>query len=264
MLNWMSVYDKRARYPDKNFMEVTKLEVNKEQFDMLLLQSGSVDITNLDTKSKPHQHTEYLKQEVIISAKNIFSAAESALDNQPKLKKVIIMNQTPRYDEKAVDPMSLKPVLAQLFNNTLVDSWLDSKYKAKLVIGNHNLDCSGGVKEARFRYLKNRKCDGLHMYGPSGKKAYTISVLDILRNAGIVQMNGQTATNFFRNQLKFEHQKRKTSKQSRASRVQPVSANDRDIRQNNQKKQYRQTETQNYNGQRYSVPTSNRFEHLNY
>ena len=131
------------------------------------------------------------------------------------------------------------------------------------MIGNHNLDCSGGVKEARFRDLKNRKYDGLHMYGPSGKKAYTVSVLDILKNAGTVQMNGQTATKFFRSQLKFEHQKRKTSKQFRASRVQPASANDQDIRQNNQKKQFRQSEAQQFHGQRYSVPTSNRFEHLN-
>ena len=223
----------------------------------MLLQSGSVDITNLDTKSKPHENTEYFKQEVIISARNIFNVAETALAIQPSLTKVIIMNQTPRYDEKAVDPLLLKPVLAQLFNNTLMESWMNSKFKAKLMIGIHNLECSGGVKEARFRDLKNRKHDGLHMYGPSGRKAYTISVLDILKNADIPDhMDGRTAEDFYKNQLNIKYQKGKTNMNYRTSR--PYSANDKDIRQNNQRN--RQTETQ---GQRYSVPTSNIFDHLN-
>ena len=86
---YSSVYDKRARFPAKNFMDVTKQEVKKEQFDTLLLQSGSVDITNLDTKSQPQEHTEYLKQEVIISARNIFSVAESALESQPDIEKIM-------------------------------------------------------------------------------------------------------------------------------------------------------------------------------
>ena len=46
------VYDDGARYPEKNFTEVAKLELENGEFDILLLQSGSVDITNLDTKSE--------------------------------------------------------------------------------------------------------------------------------------------------------------------------------------------------------------------
>ena len=167
------------------------------------------------------------------------------------------MNQTPRYDERTVDPLLLKPVLAQLFNNTLMESWMNSKFKAKLMIGIHNLDCSGGVKEARFRDLKNRKHDGLHMYGPSGKKAYTISVLNILKNADIPDhMGGRTSEDFYKNQLNFKFQKRIPNMNHRTSR--PDSTNDKDIIQNNQRN--RQTKTQ---GQRYSVPTSNIFDHLN-
>ena len=141
---YSSVYDNNARFPAKNFLDVTENEIKKEQFDILLLQSGSVDITNLDTKSRPRKNVEYFKLQVIISARNLFSAAESALTNQPCLKKVVIMNQTPRYDESSVDPLSLKPALAQLFNNTLTDLWMDSKFKSRIAIGIHNLECSGG------------------------------------------------------------------------------------------------------------------------
>ena len=79
---YSSVYDNNARFPAKNFLDVTENEIKKEQFDILLLQSGSVDITNLDTKSRPRENVEYFKQQVIISARNLFSAAESALTNQ--------------------------------------------------------------------------------------------------------------------------------------------------------------------------------------
>ena len=164
---YSSVYDNEARFPAKNFKDVAQVELKKEQFDILLLQSGSVDITNLDTKSNPDEHVDYLKQQAVISARNIFSTAVNALVSHPGLKIVVIMNQTPRYDDKSVDPLSLKPVLALLFNNTLTEFWAESKFRAKLAIGSHTLNCSGGVKEARYRDIKHKKYDGLHLYGPS-------------------------------------------------------------------------------------------------
>ena len=221
--------------------------------------SGSVDITSLDTKSNPEEPVEYLKQQTVISARNIFSTAENALASHPGLKKVVVMNQTPRYDEKSVDPLSLKPVLALLFNNTLTELWTGSKFRAKVVIGAHSLDCSGGVKEARYRDIKYKKYDGLHLYGPSGRKAYTVSVLNIFKSAGIAeQINGQTVSEYYKGMLRFLHQKRKHTNQHKTTRLQPDSANDKDVRQN------KQTDGQHNNSQRYSVPTYNLFDHLNY
>ena len=123
------------------------------------------------------------------------------------------------------------------------------------------------VKEARFRDMRNRKYDGLHMYGPSGKKAYTISVLNILKSAGIFkQMDGQTAGDYYRKLLNFEYQKRKTNMHHRTPRAMRDADNDIDMRktrQSSQKKQNKQTEASNTHGHRYAVPTSNLFEHLN-
>ena len=269
---YSSVYDDKARYPAKNFTDVTQNELKKEKFDFLLLQSGSVDISNLDTKSKPEENAAFFKQEVIVSAQNIFSAAESALACQPNLEKVILMNQTPRYDEVSVDPLSLKPALAQLFNNTLTDLWIDSKFKDKLAIGIHNLECTGGIKEARYRDIRSGKYDGFHMYGPSGKKAYTISVLNILKAAGIFyQMDGQTANTFYINHLNFQYQKRKQNRYPRNNGQHSDSVNNKDVRQkkwsdsvNDKDVRQKKHNEANNHGQRYSVPTNNRFDHLNY
>ena len=170
------------------------------------------------------------------------------------------MTLTPRYDLKAEDPLSLKPVLADIFNQTLAELWLNSQFKDKVAIGIHDLDCTGGIREARYRDIRSQRYDGVHLYGPSGKKAYTISVIDILKSADILdQTDGQilSGQEFYKKLWQFQYQKKKHNRRgqnSNMNRARPASANDKDTRHNS-----------NFRRQdRYSVPTSNLFEHLNW
>ena len=96
------------------------------------------------------------------------------------------MKQTPQYDPIDVDPLGLKAALSQLFNNTLVELWLSSPLKDKIFVGSHNIDCSGAIQSARYRHTKTGRFDGVHLYGASGSKAYTKSVLNILRSASVI------------------------------------------------------------------------------
>ena len=150
-----------------------------------------------------------------------------------------------------------------MYNNILVELWLDSPLKDRIVIGIHNLECAGGIREARFRDLRNRRYDGIHMYGPSGKKAYTISVLDILNTEDISDSSSSqscTGQEYYSRRTQFHYQKQKHNKQSQKSntkRTKLESNNDRDVRA----KKY--NKVQSGNNQRYSVPTSNMFDHLN-
>ena len=59
-------------------------------------------------------------------------------------------------------------------------------YKEKLVIGTQNIECYGALNEARYRETMTGKYDGVHLYGSSGRKAYTNSVLNIRNNANLV------------------------------------------------------------------------------
>ena len=95
------------------------------------------------------------------------------------------MKQTPRYDSGSSNPPGLKPYLSQLFNEH-IDQLCNSTQNSKIIIGNHNLECHGGVFEARYRNSQSKKFDGVHLYGPSGMKAYTQSVLSILSSAQLV------------------------------------------------------------------------------
>ena len=101
-------------------------------------------------------------------------------------EKIIILKQTPRFDTTTTTRPGLKQNLSKLYNDTLNTLAAKSDHKEKLVIGNHDLDCSGGVLLARYKDNKSGKFDGVHMYGPSGQKAYTNSVMKILSSAQLV------------------------------------------------------------------------------
>ena len=88
-----NVAKQAAKYPQSNFTDVIPAMLRKDDYECLILQSGSVDITNLNTKDEPSTFIEYFKQEKIMSAKNLFSAACNALKMDPKLLKVVLMKQ---------------------------------------------------------------------------------------------------------------------------------------------------------------------------
>ena len=98
-----------ATFPAKNFKDVIPEEVKKDVVDYLVIQAGSTDIMNLKTNENKIDIAVF-KKEVRYAAKNLFTAAESALEDQPELKKVVIMTLTPRYDEGMMDPKALKHV----------------------------------------------------------------------------------------------------------------------------------------------------------
>jgi hypothetical protein len=65
----------------------------------------------------------------------------------------------------------------------MTEQWMNSQYKEKITIGNHNIDCVGAIKESRYRVTKTGKYDGINLIGSSGHKAYTNSVINILKFA---------------------------------------------------------------------------------
>ena len=130
-----NVAKKAAFFPKSNFTDVVPDLLKKSKYHSLLIQSGSVDISNLLTKDNATEYIEYFKQEAILSAKNTYAVGVNALHVQPSLEKVVIMKQTPRYDPAESDPLLLKPALSQLFNNTLTEQWIDCPFKDRIMIG---------------------------------------------------------------------------------------------------------------------------------
>ena len=183
--NVENVAKKPAKFPTLNFTDVIPNELEKDNYKTLIIQAGSVDISNLNTRDDPERHIEYFRQEAVKSATNIFAASENALKTTSTLRKVVLMKQIPRYDPLQADPLGLKPVLSQLFNSTLTELWMKSMYKDFIHVGTHNIECTGAIREARYRHTRSGKFDGIHLLGSSGQKTFTASVLNILRAAKI-------------------------------------------------------------------------------
>ena len=85
------------------------------------------------------------------------------------------MKQIPKYDRNEVDPLSLKPALSQLYKNTLTEEWMGSQFKDRIIIGFHNIKCSGAILQSRYRETWSGKFDGI----------YTQTVLNIFKTGKI-------------------------------------------------------------------------------
>ena len=221
-----NVAKQAAKFPQSNFTDVIPAQLKKDKFQTLIIQAGSVDISNLNTKDKPSENIEYFRQETVFSAKNVFAAAVNTLKVQPTLKKVVLIKQLPRYDPLHLDPLGLKPSLSLLFDNTLTNLWMESPLKERICIGNHNIECSGAIRESRYRHTKTGKYDGIHMYGSSGQKAFTLSVLNILQGAQVT--SSEHDFHLSCSQFKYQNKQHRTKQDyARKSNRRNENTNDR-------------------------------------
>ena len=153
----------------------------------------TVDITNMNTsKLSSTDDTEIYQQKAILSSKNMFSLAQASLENNPSLKRIILMEHPSRFDRIEDDPISLKPKLAKIANATLGQLWMSSPLKNKIVIGNHSLVSSGDgdAHFSRYQHSNTGRYDGVHFYGQKGCRDYTDSVKSILMLA-LTELNSE-------------------------------------------------------------------------
>ena len=190
---YSSVWNKNARFKNSNISAVTKAELELSKYDHLVLAAPTVDITNINTsKVEPTDETQKFRDTVSDSCKNMIETAQLALLNHRSLKKVTIMNHVPRMDSVDVDPLGLKPKLAEFANGKLLQLWLDCPQKDKIFIGSHTLECSAQAKLDRYTDEKSGRYDGVHLYGSPGRVAYTESVLNILISSFQTTISSQT------------------------------------------------------------------------
>ena len=52
-------------YPKKNFLQVVPNEALKDNFEHMVVQTGSVDISNLKVDANPEAHLEYFRQKYL-------------------------------------------------------------------------------------------------------------------------------------------------------------------------------------------------------
>ena len=207
---YSSVYSRNAKWPKQNYTDVVKSRLQnsgRDQFEILIMSAPTVDITNLDgNMNQTAENKNKLEDEARLSSQNMFRLAERSLDENPSLKKVVIMEHPPRFDLPDVDPHSVKPNLAKLANIHLGQLWLNSSMKEKIFIGRHSLE-SPGAGAAHFRRYQSSftgRYDGVHLYGQTGHTDYTNSVKTILSLALPISQPNYLAPKFVKTKVKVD------------------------------------------------------------
>ena len=175
-------------YPVSNFTDVVPKEMAENKPDVLVLQRDSVTLTDM-SEGAP---VEYGRQLMKVVSQNMMSVATSALDSNPQLQQVILMQAAPRYDDKEE--------LNNYGNDMLHKAKKESQSinKNKVFVGVHNLECTdAGMKASRYGDGSKGQVDMVHMRGSFGLVSYTRSVAQILAAAGLTTQ--QEAINLARN-----------------------------------------------------------------
>ena len=189
-----SVYDERAFNPHQNVQSVLQSKLSTgTHYHTVIFGAPSVDISNQDVS---HGALERNKVETMTSVHNMVEAAHYALETG-QVEQVVLMQHYPRWDTPKDDPYGARPQLAELANNTLRTMVDESKYNNKIMVGVHTglqvedraradmMTCRGD--NWRSRNVKNGKYDGVHYYSRQGQEALTASMLEVLRQAGLVR-----------------------------------------------------------------------------
>ena len=206
---YSSVYDnnKNNKYKSSNFTDLVPKELGKAKYDVLVMQASSTDLTNYKTVT----NKEELRQIALSSNANMLSVATTAMANNPHVKKVVLFERVPRFDELQE--------LNEFANKNLHAQWLhcDKEFKDKIVIGKHNLQPHG--KFANIQRLarwgdqaSQQKPDNVHMVGASGKMKMTDSILAALYSSGIIKEAGPTG--YFKEKTDKSSQSQSSNSQS--------------------------------------------------
>ena len=116
------------------------------------------------------------EKKCIQTSERLMSIAENVLKTHKYVEKVVLVEHQPRFDHKG------KANLSQLANNTLYHLRALSSLKNKIFIGSHTLQSFGVGKtfENRYHDIRNERFDGIHLFGPTGQKDYTESIIKIM------------------------------------------------------------------------------------
>ena len=170
--------DQDAKFKHMNQKAIVPRELQKKKFDILVMQSGCNEISNLNCQAKPQDNSNYWQQVVHQSSEKMFDLAKQCVANFPNLK-VVILTRLARYDLPEADPMSIKSKLTEYGNNVFTTLWLQNGCPENIIIFDQKLGCYGELRSKRYGVVGAPGYDGIHMRGPLATQHYTNSVLRI-------------------------------------------------------------------------------------
>ena len=216
-----------SKFPKNNFLDVVEKELEGDDFKVLVLGGGNVEITNLNTIENTDDNIASFKDGILTATQMLFSIAETALQTYPELQKVILLRRPPRFDPVGVDPLQLKPQLSKLGDAFLFDLWCNSRFKNRIFLGDYLMpdprDHHAHLQV--YGHPDHVQYDGLHMSGPGGRRIFQECILNTLDKAGLISPKQKSTSpeaspsqpsydplKMFKDQLIYQKQKQNTNR----------------------------------------------------
>ena len=167
------------RFPKKNFAAVVPNVLASGNYDTAVFMAPSVHLTNLPKNTSDEQASVQAEE----ASNQMIKISVDAIKKHPNLKKLIVIEAAPRYDQWHELNEHANEQLHEALEN--IDS---EEVKSKIVIGRHNLACEGGLRLSRYGDPDRVKADGIHLRGSSGNIAMTRSIASVLAGAGLASV----------------------------------------------------------------------------
>ena len=258
-----------AKFPKSNFKVRVPQIINNEDPDTVVLQTGSIEITNIDvnkalmdTNKNIDEYKSEWFEKVEDDFKNLFNIAREAL-NTKNVKKVIIIKRLPRYDRSGADLIGVKSQLSKYANSVYDQLWIKEGSPENIQIMDLDLEGSGKFRDLVYGHHENAKFDGTHLFGSAGTRQFTDRVIKLMKAKMCFKKSGDAQVANHSNcpnaGVRHRYNKRTQNKsanlgnnQSQRGSQEADQSQDRDIRPQS----YAEATSSNTgHSQRYSVPT---------
>ena len=170
-----------GHHKESNLNAIVPEIVENEGADTIVLQSGSIEITNIDVNKAimdtSKDISEYKKEwykKVENDSNNIFSMAEDAVAMDSSLN-VIIVKRLPRYDKPSSDILGIKSQISKYANNVYDQLWLKQGSPSRIHVIDLELgsDKYAHLKNIIFGNVNSTNYDGIHLVGEGASRHLT-------------------------------------------------------------------------------------------
>ena len=180
--------NEEGRFPKSNFKAIVPEVVSKGQTDTLILETGSIEISNIDVNKAlmdPRKDINKYKKEWFAKAEEVstelFKLAEDAVANDDKLH-VVILKRLPRFDRSANDLINIKSNLSEFANMVYDQLWIQRGSPERIHIVDIQLVKNGGyLRDLIYGTPENSHYDGIHLNGSGASRQFTYRVIQALK-----------------------------------------------------------------------------------
>ena len=188
-LNAIRAYcvNEEGKFPESNFNAIVPTIVGKGETDTLILETGSIEITNMDVNKAlmdPHKEINEYKREWFEKAEEVstelFRIAEDAIAADERLN-VIILKRLPRFDRSSNDLINIKSNLSEFANQIYDQLWLRKGCPKRIQIVKIKMAENGYLKDLIFGTPDNSQYDGIHLAGSGASRQFSYQTIKALK-----------------------------------------------------------------------------------